>query len=990
MAPSKAIGLKLAGNGIMENSVSGSLVGTLSTLDPSSATSVTFALAPGDGTNDAGNAFVEIVGNHVKVKPGASIDFVKNPVLKLNISVSKTGITDSPSFQEFNVPVIDITPPTVSSLYRKGNSVILKFSQAVTAISVSNSAFKVATVDANNKPAVCRINKIVVDSKDPTLVVLTLSDISLGSDLKLKVSYEDPAGNKTIGVIQDRAGNDALSFTDLNVDTLISETSTLLASHYKNLFLIGNVDITGTGNNANNTIMGNSQNNILDGGLGSDTLVGGGGDDTYVIDNISDVVIEVENSGTDTVQSSISYVLGANLENLTLTGSAALSGTGNSANNVIIGNAGNNIFDGGIGADKMVGGDGNDTYIVDNIDDVIIEAERAGTDIVQSSVSYVLSNNLENLTLNGGSASINGTGNSLNNFLKGNAGNNILDADEGDDTLDGGIGSDTMLGGSGNDIYIVDNTDDLIVEAESAGTDIVLSSITYALRDNLENLTLLGDSADINGIGNGLNNVLKGNGGSNILEGGAGDDVLDGGRGADIMLGGKGDDTYIVDTILDVVVEAFGDGIDGVNASISYALGENLENLTLNGGSAGLNGTGNALDNVLIGNAGNNILDAGAGDDILDGGKGADKMLGGAGNDTYVVDNADDLVIEELNTGIDIVKSSISYTLSANLEYLTLSGFGNINGAGNSSSNMINGNSGKNVIDGGLETDIMAGGKGDDTYFVDNEGDVVIEKFNEGIDLIQSSVSYILGANLELLTLIGAAAIDGTGNTANNIINGNVGNNAINGGLGADTMAGGRGNDTYFVDNVGDVVEEGLNAGIDMVLSSITHALGKNLENLSLTGTGAINGTGNTLNNNLVGNSFSNVLTGGAGADLLTGLGGSDTFRYISLADSNLATLDRITDFVIGTDILKGPAPIKAANVLELGTVATLDQVGISEILTSGIYSANKAATFTFGSGINARAFLALNDNTAGFASTKDCLIEITGYTGSLTNLSIA
>ena len=989
MALTKAIGLKLAGNGILENSVAGSLVGTLSAIDPSSATSITFALAPGNGTNDAGNSFVEIIGNQVKVKPGVSIDYVKNPVLNLNISLSIYGSTDSPFVQQFIVPVVDITPPIVSGAYRKGNSIILQFSQAVTAISMSNSAFKVTTVDANNKPVVCRISKITMDSKDPTLVVLTLSDISLGINLNLKVSYSDPAGNQTIGVIQDWAGNDALSFADLSVDTLISESSASLATHYKNLILIGNVDIAGTGNDSNNTIMGNDKNNILDGGLGADTLVGGGGDDTYLIDNTGDLIIEAENSGTDTVQSSISYVLGLNLENLTLSGSDALNGTGNSANNVIKGNAANNILDGGLGADTMVGGDGNDTYIVDNINDVIIESQDAGTDVVQSSVSYFLANNLENLTLTGGSANINGTGNSLNNFLKGNAGNNTLDAGAGDDILDGGIGSDRMLGGGGDDIYIVDSAGDFIVEEALAGIDTVQSSVTYALRDNLENLTMIGDS-EINATGNVLNNVLKGNGGSNILDGGAGDDILDGGKGADKMLGGAGDDTYMVDNSNDSIVEYLNAGIDTVYASISYVLGENLENLSLAGGSAAINGTGNALNNVLIGNAGSNILDAGAGDDVLDGGKGADRMLGGAGDDTYVVDNSNDLIIEDLNAGIDTVKSSISYTLSANVERLILTGFDGINGTGNASDNSINGNIGNNVIDGGLGADAMAGGRGDDVYLVDNEGDVVIEQFNSGTDLIQSSVSWTLGANIELLTLIGVDAINGKGNIDNNIINGNVGNNVLDGGLGADVMAGGRGNDTYYVDNVGDVVEEVQNAGIDMVFSSITYALGANLENLSLTGTGAINGIGNALNNILVGNSSSNILTGGAGADVLTGLGGSDTFRYTSLADSNLASLDRITDFVIGTDILKGPAPISAANLLELGTVASLDQVGISEILTAGVFSANKAATFAFGSGIKARTFLAVNDNIAGFVSNSDGLIEITGYTGLLTNLSIA
>jgi Ca2+-binding RTX toxin-like protein len=151
----------------------------------------------------------------------------------------------------------------------------------------------------------------------------------------------------------------------------------------------------------------------------------------------------------------------SNLENLTLTGTSAIDGIGNSLNNVITGNsgtnsltglAGNDILNGGAGIDTLIGGDGNDTYIVDSTTDTITETATGGTDTIQSYVSYTLAENLnlENLTLTGTSA-INGTGNSLNNILTGNAANNTLDGGAGNDTLIGGLGNDTLVGGLGND-----------------------------------------------------------------------------------------------------------------------------------------------------------------------------------------------------------------------------------------------------------------------------------------------------------------------------------------------------------------------------------------------------------------------------------------------------------------------------------------------------------------------------------------------------------
>ena len=177
---------------------------------------------------------------------------------------------------------------------------------------------------------------------------------------------------------------------------------------------------------------------------------GGLGNDTYIVDNTGDRVEEAASAGTDTVQSSVSYTLGVNLENLILTGTESINGTGNSLDNSITGNSGNNTLDGGTGADTMSGGLGDDTYIVDNTGDRVEEAASAGTDSVQSSITHTLWANVENLTLTG-SGVINGTGNTLNNLITGNGAANLIDGGNGNDSLNGGGGNDRLIGGNGND-----------------------------------------------------------------------------------------------------------------------------------------------------------------------------------------------------------------------------------------------------------------------------------------------------------------------------------------------------------------------------------------------------------------------------------------------------------------------------------------------------------------------------------------------------------
>jgi Ca2+-binding RTX toxin-like protein len=459
------------------------------------------------------------------------------------------------------------------------------------------------------------------------------------------------------------------------------------------------------------TLNGGGGDDILDGGAGDDTIVGGqgvdtmlgeAGNDNYFVDSGIDGVIENANAGIDTVFTTVDLRLAANVENLVLQGNA-LQGGGNSLNNVLQGNAGNNILDGDSGVDVMVGGAGNDVYFVDNGSDGVIENANEGIDTVFSTVDLRLAANVENLVLQG--SALQGGGNSLNNVLQGTAGNNILDGD---------AGADVMVGGAGNDVYFVDNGSDGVIENANEGIDTVFTTVDLRLAANVENLVLQGSA--LQGGGNSLNNALQGNAGNNILDGGA---------GADVMFGGAGNDVYFADNAGDLAIENANEGTDTVFSTAHFRLSANVENLVLQG-TADLQAGGNSLNNTLQGNAGNNILDGDAG---------ADLMFGGAGNDVYFVDNAGDLVFENANEGTDAVFSTVSYTLTANVETLVLQGGGNLSGTGNALANSIAGNSGDNVLDGGAGFDALTGGAGNDTFVFhagQANGDTVVDFIGNG------------------------------------------------------------------------------------------------------------------------------------------------------------------------------------------------------------------------------------------------------------------
>lgn len=207
----------------------------------------------------------------------------------------------------------------------------------------------------------------------------------------------------------------------------------------------------------NDTLSAFAGNDLLDGGQGSDKMSGGIGDDIYVVDASGDKVIENAGEGTDTVQTTLAkYTLGKNIENLTFTDGAAHKGAGNVLDNHIIAGAGNDLLDGKAGADTMEGGAGDDLYYVDNVGDGIVELTGGGTDSVIATVSYVLSNNVENLTLKSGKLALDATGNASDNVLIGNSNANVVSGVDGNDTLYGGKGNDTLTGGAGADSFVFD------------------------------------------------------------------------------------------------------------------------------------------------------------------------------------------------------------------------------------------------------------------------------------------------------------------------------------------------------------------------------------------------------------------------------------------------------------------------------------------------------------------------------------------------------
>jgi len=741
----------------------------------------------------------------------------------------------------------------------------------------------------------------------------------------------------------DDAGDQVTENPNAGTDTVESSITYVLGANVENLTLTGNAAINGTGDGNANVIRGNGAANTLDGGAGADTMYGGAGDDTYVVDNAGDKVFELPGEGNDTVRSSVSFTLGANVENLVLTGTGNINGYGNAGQNIITGNSGSNVLDGGGGGDTLQGGAGNDVYYVRNAADVIVEGAGEGAiDTALASVSYTLNAGAQverlaaadsnattaiNLTGNAYSHTIQGnngintlTGGTGNDSLFGYGGNDNLYGGQGNDTLDGGTGNDMLYGGAGDDTYVIGDAHAKVVELAGEGNDTVQASVDYSLAgmSNIETLMLTGSA--VRATGNAEHNTLIGTAGSN---------VLDGAGGGDTLQGGAGNDVYYVRNAGDVIVEGAGEGTaDTVLASVSYTLTATaqVERLAASDANAttAINLTGNAFVHLIQGNNGVNTLTGGsgndtlygyAGDDRLDGGLGTDTLYGGVGNDTYVVDSLSDTIVENANEGTDTVETAITYSLAAlaNVENLTLTGANAIDGTGNALDNVIRGNAAANTLNGGTGSDMLYGGAGDDTYVIGDAHAKVIELVGEGNDTVQASVNYSLAgmSNIETLQLTGSA-VSATGNGEHNTLIGTAGSNVLDGAGGGDTLQGGAGNDVYYVRNAADVIVENANEGTaDTVLATVSYTLNANaqVERLAASDanlTTALNLTGNAWSHTIQGNNGANTLTGGTGNDTLFGYGGNDTLFGGAGADKFVFAhgtgQDSIGDFVAGTD----------------------------------------------------------------------------------------
>lgn len=376
------------------------------------------------------------------------------------------------------------------------------------------------------------------------------------------------------------------------------------------LFGLGGDDML-RGKGGNDRLDGGTGNDTLDGGKGADKMKGGDGNDTYIVDNAGDRVTESTGQGTDIVKSSVTHTLSANVENLILTGAAAINGSGNTGANVLTGNAAANVFAGEGGNDTYIGGGGFDivSYAPASSRVEVYAYSAAPPPNAGDALGDTL-NSIEGLI---GSAFDDylalDFANPLGGFADGGTGNDQIDGTEFSDTLIGGAGHDKLFGLEQHDSLTGGDGDD----------------------------ELYGNTGDDTLDGGNNNDQLFGGSNADSLTGGAGNDTLDGGTGADMMSGGDGSDVYFADDASDTVSENLNEGgSDEVRTTLAtYVLPSNVEVLNFIG-AGNFTGTGNGLVNGIGGSAGDDTLSGGGGADRIYGAGGQDTLNGGSEADTFL------------------------------------------------------------------------------------------------------------------------------------------------------------------------------------------------------------------------------------------------------------------------------------------------------------------------------------------------------------------
>ena len=646
--------------------------------------------------------------------------------------------------------------------------------------------------------------------------------------------------------------------------------------------LSGNDTLTGNAGNdrlfggeGNDSISGGAGSDVLNGGNGIDTLNGGDGDDIYVL-TAGDVI--ADSSGSDTIVTDLTWTLAAGYENLLLSGTAAINGAGNAAANLIGGNAANNSLQGGAGNDSIFGGGGNDavrgndgndwlggTGGNDSLwggggQDFFLFEELGGAPDADMLMDF--GSNWDAILLDGDTyAAIGASGRFAAGDVRFWSAAGATAGHDADDRIvynsttrqvfydaDGsGSGSSVLLATLQSGATLI--AADIRVDPPGGTTPPPTPPPTPAPT------TINGSPASESLSGTGADETISGFGGNDTLFGGAGNDSLDGGAGNDSVQGSDGNDSL--------------SGLDG-NDTLEGGAGNDwmhggFGSNSLIGGAGGDYLEGWLGDDTLLGGDGDDHLAAGDGNNVIDGGAGSDVMVGRTGGDTFVFSAID---------GTDFVQSFESGFDGMHLDARVMSalGTGGVFSAGDARFYAAAGASGGHDADDRIVFDTTFA-----TLYYDADGSgatapVAIARFGQSNTVVLATDIVVLNGTTPPPTPAGSGTITGT--AGNDSLTGGAGNDTLDGLAGVDTMNGEGGDDTYYV-TAGDVLQDA--AGVDTVVSGATWTLGAAFENLTLTGTAAINGAGNAVANLITGNGANNSVQGAGGNDSLLGGAGNDT-----------------------------------------------------------------------------------------------------------------